>query len=108
MTNEITLETIKEELDKMEDKIIKGRQARKNTYDHTYAYKLYEIRVDKNREDEREMTSEERKKTYKERFEEVINQHQINIEDTLDKGLGLVAIGAICDARKWQMELDNL
>lgn len=108
MTNTITLETIKEELDKMEDKIIKERQARKNTYDHIYAYKLYEIRVDKNREDEREMSSEERKEAYKERFEEVVNQHQINIEDTLDKGLCLVAIGAICDARKWQMELDNL
>lgn len=108
MTNEFTLDTIKAELENMEDKIIRERQQRINKDGSTFSYRLYEIRVDKNREDERLMTPEERRNAYKERFEDIVNQHQINIEDTLDKGLCLVAIGAIHNARKWQFELDNL
>lgn len=108
MANEITWDGIKEELYKLEDAIIRERQARVNKDGSTFSYRLYEIRVEKNREDEQRMSPEERKASYRERFEDIVNQHMINIEDTVDKGLCLVAIGAIHNARKCQFELDNL
>lgn len=108
MADKITMDSIKEELYEMEDKIIRERQARKNKDGSTFSYRLYEIRVEKNREEEQQMSLPERKEAYRERFEDIVNQHTINIEDTLDKGLCLAAIGAIHNARKCQFELDNL
>lgn len=108
MVDIIALDNIKKELYEMEDKIIKERQARVNKNGSTFSYRLYELRVGQRREEEQQMSMTERIETYKERFEDIVNQHTINIEDTLDKGLCLVAVGAIHNARKCQFELDNL
>lgn len=108
MKNELQLEKIKEELEKMEEEIIKERHQRANPGGSIFSYRLYEIRLDNNREKEYSMSYEERKQAYNERFEDIIKQHQINIEDTLDKTLSLIAIKAIHNARKWQLELKEL
>ena len=85
MKNTIDLEMVKTELEKMEDELIKGRKDRENEYGSTLAYRLYEIQVEKNREEDDEMTEAERIISYKERLDEIVNQHQINIEHTLNK-----------------------
>ena len=105
MENITNLEVIKLELETLEDEIINERRERNNQEGSTFSYRLYEIRVEKNRTEEEQMTEEERRASYRERFEDIINQHQINIEDTLDRELCLVAIKAIHNARKWQLLL---
>ena len=52
MKNIIDLELIKTELEKMEDELIKGRKDREHEYGSTLAYRLYEIQVEKNREED--------------------------------------------------------
>lgn len=105
MENIISLAAIKEELVKLEDEIINERRGRNNKEGSTFSYRLYEIRVEKNRAEEELMSEEERRISYKERFEDIVNQHQINIEDTLNRELCLIAIKAIHNARKWQLLL---
>ena len=66
------------------------------------------MQLNENREKESEMSYETRKQAYQERFENIIEQHQINIEDTLDKMICITAIKAIQYARNWQFTLEEL
>ena len=108
MKNEFQLEKIKEELERMEDEIINERHQRTKTGESPFSYKLYEMQLNENREKESEMSYETRKQAYQERFENIIEQHQINIEDTLDKMICITAIKAIQNARNWQFTLEEL
>ena len=96
------LNRIKEELEKMEDEIIKERKERVTKEGSLFSYRLYEIKVQRCREEETQLRDEERKEAYKERFDEVVNQHQMNVEDTLSRELCLKAVKAIHVARNWQ------
>lgn len=108
MNNELLLKKIKEELEEMEADIIDERRQRTMPEGNSFSYRLYEIKVDDNKKKDTDLSYEERKQAYKERFEDIIKQHQINIEDTVDKKLCVIAIKAIHNAKRCQMELEEL
>ena len=105
MKHNLNLEKIKVELEKMEDEIIKEREEKKAKPGSLFSYWLYEIKVKNRREKEKELTNQEKIKGYKEGLEEVVKQHQINMEDNIDREL---CIKAVKDIHNAQMLIDSL
>lgn len=106
MKQSIDLEKIKEELEKMEDEIIKERKERIPKTGSLFSYRLYEIKVENSRNREKELTDQEKAGAYKERLEEVVKQHRINMEDTLDKEFCLKSVKAMHNAQNWKMYIE--
>lgn len=105
MNKKCSLNEIKEELERMEDEIIKERKERSKNEGSLFSYRLYGLKVQKYREEELFMTDEEKKEAYRERFDEVVNQHQMNVEDTLSREICLKALKAIHAAKNFQKDL---
>ena len=104
----LTLEEIKVEIERMEDDIIQERKQRNNRTGSLFSYQLYELKIEKNRgEWGGEESRKELKEKLKEQLEDICNQQQMNMEDTLDMGICLRAIKVICRTKELQQLLEQ-
>lgn len=106
MKQKIDLDRIKEELEQMEDEIIQERKERMIKEGSLFSYWLYEIKVESSRE-ENEMTEKEKIENYKQRLADVIKQNKINIEDTLNREICLMAVRGIHHAQNLRIYIEQ-
>ncbi len=84
-------------LTQMEKNILEERQLRKEEGRSSFSYWLYAKKVNEYGQQEQSTKEQIRK-----RFEEVIEQHRINIEDNpLDEEIRNRSLRAIEEAKKW-------